>query len=150
MEIKRKEKYRKGVFIIVYFKSKQNIEYLILNRKLHWKGWEFPKGKIERFETKKIAVKRELKEETGLSPIKIKSFKEKGKYKYKKILADRPEYIGQTYSLFAVEVKKGKIKIDKREHLDYKWVDFKNALEKLTFSNQQKCLRIVNLWLNGK
>jgi hypothetical protein len=42
-----KEKYRKAVFIVVYRRTKnifnkQN-KLLILKRKLHWAGWEFPK-----------------------------------------------------------------------------------------------------------
>ena len=71
------KKYRKGIFVVVYSKTKNKIEYLILKRKLHWKGWEFPKGGKRIYETLQMAVKREVKEETGLKPLKIKSFKEK-------------------------------------------------------------------------
>ena len=41
---------------------------------MHWTGWEFPKGGVELFETKKMTVKREIKEETGLNTIKIITF----------------------------------------------------------------------------
>ena len=145
--MKKGEKYRKAVFIVTYLNTKQGIEYLILKRKLHWKGWEFSKGKIERFETKRKTIKRELKEETGLTPIKIKKFNIKGKYKYQKLLSDRPNHIGQTYQLFAVEVRKSKVQVDNYEHSDYKWLSFNNALKKLTWPNQRKCLKIVNNWL---
>ena len=37
-----------------------------------------------------------------------------------------------------------KIKLDKLEHSDYKYISFKKALSLLTYSNQRKCLRIVN------
>jgi len=47
-----KGKYRKAVFVLLYSKTKKWIEYLLLKRKLHWKGWEFPKGKIEPGEKK--------------------------------------------------------------------------------------------------
>ena len=61
------EKYRKAVFAVTYYITPEGkIEYLILKRKKHWKGWEFPKGKIEKFETKKAAARREVNEETGL------------------------------------------------------------------------------------
>ena len=40
-------KYRKIVFIVTYAKLKDKIYYLILKRKLHWKGWEFVKGGID-------------------------------------------------------------------------------------------------------
>ena len=46
------KKYRKAVFIVTYLKTKKGIKYLILKRKLHWVGWEFPKGGLEKKEKK--------------------------------------------------------------------------------------------------
>jgi len=140
-------KYRKAVFIVTYAKPKNKISYLILKRKLHWKGWEFPKGGIKFFEIKKQTIKREIKEETGLIPIKIKKFNVSGRYKYDKKYPNRKGFIGQSFSLYAVEVKKGKVKIDGYEHSDYKWVNFKEAMKKLKWPNQKKCLNVVNSYL---
>lgn len=140
----KRGKYRHAIFAVVYSKTGNRVEYLILKRKHHWKGWEFVKGKIERFETMKMAVKRETKEETGLKILKIKNFNVNGKYKYKKRLKDRPGITGQTYHLFAVEVRKGKVKIDKGEHSGYEWLAFNHAVKKLTWPNQRKCLKVVN------
>jgi 8-oxo-dGTP pyrophosphatase MutT (NUDIX family) len=137
-------KYRRAVFVVTYSETKKGIEYLILKRKLHWKGWEFPKGGMKFFETKKHAVKREIKEETGLKILKIKKFDIYGEYKYDKIYSDRKNITGQTYSLFAVEVKKGKVNLDKLEHSGYKWVGFEEAMKKITWLNQKKCLKIVD------
>lgn len=137
-------KYRNAVFIVVYSKIKGKTEYLILKRKLHWKGWEFPKGGIEKSEKELSAVKRELKEETGLSAIKIKKFEEKGKYDYNKKLSDRKGIKGQKYRLYSAEVKKAKLKLDKLEHSGHKWLSFKEAYKKLKWSNQKKCLAVVN------
>ena len=124
--------------------------YIIQKRKLHWRGWEFPKGGVERFETKRQTVKREIKEETNLTSIKIINHKIKGKYEYPKIFGDRPGIIGQTYHLFSVEVKKGKIRIDKKEHSSSKWATYKEAQKKLKFENQRICLKTVNDWLKEK
>ncbi|MDP2628463.1 MAG: NUDIX domain-containing protein [Nanoarchaeota archaeon] len=143
-------KFRKSVFIVVYSKNKNKVEFLVLKRKLHWKGWEFPKGGIERFELKRSAVKREIKEETGLEILKVKKFNFSGKFKYSKKFPDRPNFLGQSYSLYAVEVKKGKVKVDKKEHSDYKWLDFKKSERKLTWKNQRYCLRIVNKSLQSQ
>lgn len=143
----RKGKYRKAVFLLTYSKTKKGIEYLILKRKEHWKGWEFSKGGIEKGETKLQTVKRELHEESGLKPLNIKRFNYSGKYPYKKLLPDRPGYIGQTYSLYAVRVKKGRVSMDKSEHNGYKWVDFKTAEKKLTWPDQRKAMGIVHKWL---
>lgn len=168
-----KLKYRKAVFIVAYArqkvksskrgrfkakplatsskrgqsKTKKGIEYLILKRKLHWKGWEFPKGKIEEGESKINTAKRELKEETGHSFLRIKKFNFSGKYNYDKVLPDRPGIKGQTFSLYAAQIKKGKVSLDKKEHNGYKWVNFKKALRMLKWPNQKKSLRIVNSWL---
>ena len=152
---KRKGKYRKAVFCVGYAKTKKGIRYILLKRKLHWNGWEFPKGKVEWYEffrRKKTAL-REFKEETGIKPRK-KTLKKQdywGKYKYKKQLKDRPGIIGQTYSLYSVEVPyTKKISLDKKEHSDFKWASFKQALKLLTWKNQKDSLKIVNNWLKDK
>jgi len=144
------KKYRRGVFFVIYSKTKTGKrEYLILKRKLHWKGWEFPKGGIEEKEDHLSTIKREIKEETGLILLKIKKFDIKGKFKYKQELYDRPGVVGQTFeSLYAVEVKKKKIKMDGIEHSDYLWTDFKQAFSKLTWENQKKCLELVENWFD--
>lgn len=143
-------KYRRAVFVVVYAKTKKGVEYLILKRKHHWKGWEFPKGGINFNETKEHSAKRETTEETGLIPRRIKQFDYSGKYKYKKKFADRTGIIGQTFSLYAAEVKKGKVKIDKKEHSGYKWMSFEQAVKKVRFPNQKNGLRTVNQSLSKK
>ncbi len=145
-----KEVYRKAIFVVVYAKTKKGIEYLILRRRHHWKGWEFAKGGINFNETKEHAVKRETGEETGLTARKIKKFNYHGKYLYKKKFSDRTGIMGQSFSLYAAEVRRGKVKIDKKEHSGFKWLSFEEAVKKVRFPNQKKSLRIVNEWLNRK
>jgi len=146
----KRGKFRKAVFAVVWTKENNKIEYLILKRKKHWIGWEFPKGKIEFLETKRMTVRREVKEETGLKILKIKKFNVDGLYKYKNKMDDRKGFIGQTYHLFSAEVQKGKISIDKREHSDFKWINFNEAVKKVTWANQKKCLKIVNDYLENE
>jgi tRNA nucleotidyltransferase (CCA-adding enzyme) len=143
-----KKSLRPSVFIVTYYLDKKNSpRYLIQKRKKHWKGWEFPKGGIEKLETKKQAVKRELKEETGLDPIKIKNHHKKGIWLYEEELKDRPGIKGQKWHLFSVEVKKEKLKIDKKEHYSEKWTTYNKAMKTLTHKNQKDCLKLVNDWL---
>jgi len=147
-----KPKLRKGVFIVVYAKEKEKIYYLLLRRKLHWKGWEFPKGGLEARENIKKTIRREVQEETGQKIIKgtIKNHKFSGAYKYNKTLRDRMGFNGQTFKLYSVEIeksKKNKVKIDKNEHSKAKWLKFNKAMKKLTWPNQRKALRIVNKFL---
>ena len=143
-------KLRHAIFAVVYSVKNKKVEYLILKRQKHWKGWEFTKGGIELFETRRMAVQREVKEETGLKILRIKRFNVGGIYKYKNKLKDRPGVVGQTYHLFAVEVKKEKVSLDKKEHSGFKWMNFKEAEKKLTWENQKKCLKIVEEWLNNE
>ena len=137
-------KFRKAVFVVVYARNKDKIEYLILKRKLHWKGWEFPKGGVEGKESLKKAVARELFEETGLKPKKISSHKASGKFVYDSATQKERSFYGQTYKLFSVEVKDTKVKYDKIEHSGYKWLNFQEAIKLLTWQNQKKCLKTVN------
>lgn len=140
-------KYRKAVFIAIYRKNPktQAVEYIILKRKKHWIGWEFVKGGIEKGESIKSAVRREVYEETGSRPKKISRYPLSGKYKYHKMFADRPNIMGQTYTLWGAELPaERKIKIDRKEHSAYAWVDFSKAIKMLTHKNQKKCLNFVN------
>ena len=144
----KRKVYRKGIFFVVYKKEEGKIVYLILKRKLHWTGWEFPKAGLEKNENEMKALKRELKEEVkGCKVLKIKKFNIKGKYLYHKEMKDREEYIGQTYTLFGVEVECKNVKFDKREHSDYKWLEFNRAYKILRWPNQKKSLRIVDRYV---
>ncbi len=142
-------KYRKGVFCVVYKKTKSGIKYLVLHRKLHWVGWEFIKGGLKSREKKENAVAREVKEEIGYKIKNMIKFNLSGKYRYNKKLLDRKQFLGQTYNLFAVEADDKKIKLDKKEHDNYKWLKFSDAYKILSWPNQKKCLKIVDIYINS-
>jgi 8-oxo-dGTP pyrophosphatase MutT (NUDIX family) len=138
-----KNDFRKAIFLVVYKKSSE-IKYLLLKRKLHWKGWEFTKGGMEEKERMIDAVLRELKEETGLSPLKIKMYKKSGKYKYDSKTSIERGYMGQDFVLYSVEVAEGKVKIDLKEHSGFRWCFYDQALKLLTWKNQKDCLKLVH------
>ncbi len=133
-------RFRKAVFVVVYRKEGEKVFYLMLKRKLHWKGWEFVKGGGAGL----AGVKREVREETGQKARNIRKYKLKGKYKYNKKLNDRKGKIGQTWQLYSCEIKNKKVRLDKNEHSDYTWKNYKQALKMLTYNNQRRCLRFVN------
>jgi len=141
------DKYRKSVFIVVYRKEDKIIEYLLLKRKLRWRGWEFPKGGREGKETPMQTVIRELKEETGQSSVKITKLNFKGRYDFKKEHPDFPGCKGQEFQLFLAKIREKNIKIDKREHSSFKWLEFKEALKIVDFPEKKKSLKIVNKYL---
>ncbi|HKL24520.1 MAG TPA: NFACT RNA binding domain-containing protein [Candidatus Nanoarchaeia archaeon] len=142
-----KKRYRPGIFIVTYAKTNKGIRYVVLKRKKHWTGWEFPKGGIDSGEDVYETARREIEEETGVKAKKIIDFNEKGKYHYKKAFPDRPDVVGQTYHLFAAEIPKKKISVDEGEHFSGQWMDYESAKNKLTFENQKDCLEKVNNWL---
>jgi len=141
-------KYRTGIFCVVY--SVKPLRYLLLHRKLHWKGWEFTKGGSRAGEKPEKTVKRELKEETGLKQIAIKKFPNRGSFAYDKKAQADWKAEGFRYVLFACEVKNGKVKIDKKEHDKYRWCSYKETLALLKWPNQKSCLKIVHKSLNVK
>ena len=144
------DSYRKSVFIVVYAREKEKIKYLVLKRKLHWRGWEFPKGGVEENESDEQAVRREIKEETGLNIKSIKKFDFCGEYQYKKKYPDRGKHTGQEYCLYSAEVDFGKVIMDEHEHSNYEWLDFENAMKRLTWKNQKESLNIVNSSIQNK
>lgn len=134
------KKYRKGIVCVTYAKP---LRYLILHRKLHWHGWEIPKGGSLARERIENTVIREIKEETGLKAISCKRFPVKGAFIYDKKTQRERKVKGFSYRLFACEVKKGKIRVSK-EHDDYRWCTYGEAMKLLTWPNQKRYLRIVN------
>ncbi|MGB9707737.1 MAG: NUDIX domain-containing protein [Candidatus Pacearchaeota archaeon] len=133
---------RKGVFVVVF--SLKPLRYLLLRRKLHWKGWEFPKGGVIAREKIENTVRREVQEETGLKVLNIIPFKSKGEFTYDKKTQRERKAKGFSYILFGCEVKKGRVKISKKEHDNFKWLSYAKAVKLLRWPNQKKAIRIVN------
>ncbi|UZE94178.1 MAG: NUDIX domain-containing protein [Candidatus Pacearchaeota archaeon] len=143
-KIKKYKRFRKGIFCVVYALP---LRYLLLHRKLHWKGWEFPKGGKKEKEILENTVKREVREETGLKIIKIKRFPVKGKFRYDKKTQEEWKAKGFNYVLFSCKVKKARVRISRKEHNKYKWYDYNEAIKLLKWPSQRKSLKIVNKFI---
>jgi len=66
---------KKQIFPVVIGVIKKDDKYLLTKRqspKKEWSKWQFPGGGLEFFETLEEAVKREIKEETGIEILKVK------------------------------------------------------------------------------
>ena len=149
----------------VIFRKNKETKYLLLHYELG--HWGFPKGNIEAKEKNEDTIKREAEEETGLKDITIiKNFKEKLHYFYMSEISTRKLHAlagnkreisehaqkpavfdklkGQLTSkevvFYLAETKKAKIKLS-FEHIGYKWLPFKEALEKLSFKNSKDILK---------
>ena len=105
-----------------------------------------PKGHIEKGEDEIGTIKREVEEETGLRDINlVEGFKEAIKYFFK--------WEGKTVlkfvTFYLAETKIREIKVS-QEHIGFKWLPYKEALEQITFKNAKKILQRANDFLQKK
>lgn len=110
-------------------------EYLLLH---HPGGhWDFPKGHVEGKESLEQTVRREVREETGITRLRlIEDFSETIRY----------FFIWRRKRIFKIIVFKlartthRKIKLS-FEHQGFAWLQFEAAMRKLTFANAKGVLR---------
>ncbi len=124
--------------IIVYCRIDNEVEYLLL----HYSAghWDFPKGKIEKGETKNQAALRELLEETGLYTKIQPGFEDRLSYFFYDFDGERAH---KTVYFFVGQVKKQEIVLS-HEHQGFDWLPFTLALKQLTYDNAKQVLRNVN------
>ena len=106
---------------------------------LHYEAghWDFVKGNVEPNESEKDTVIRELQEETGIVDARfIDGFKEKIEYFYRRQGAT----IHKEVIFFLMETHTEAMKLS-YEHVGYVWLDYQNAMERLTFKNAKDVLQ---------
>jgi len=118
--------------------DQEKVKYLLLH--YEWGHWGLPKGNIEERENIKETAARETEEETGIKDLVfLEGFKEWIKYFYKIEGENRFKIV--TYLL--AETKQEEVNLS-HEHTDYKWLPYKEALEKLTHKNTKEILKKAN------
>ncbi len=122
---------------ILYQESPSGKIYLLLN---YPSGhWDFVKGNIEKGETLKQTVLREVKEETGISDIKfMDGFEDKVEYHYQR----NGELVHKQVVFFLARTSTSDVKLS-HEHLNFTWLRFNDALQKLTYKTAQNLLKRV-------
>ena len=111
------------------------VKYLLL----HYEAghWDFVKGNVEPNESEKDTAIRELKEETGISGAQfVEDFKEKIEYFYRRQGAT----LHKEVVFFLIETHTQKVKLS-YEHVGYTWLNYQNAMKRLTFRNAKDLLR---------
>lgn len=141
---------------VIFHRDNDAISYLLLKyRNGHW---GFPKGHVEKGEKSEETFLREVREETGLKDIKIiQGFYEKERYFYiakGKELEERRKngrgmMIFKRVDYFLGEAVQREVVLSK-EHLDFSWLNFKEALKKATFKNSKDILKKADDFLSSR
>ncbi len=113
----------------VVFKRNGEVKYLLL---LYDAGhWDYVKGQVEPHESERDTVTRELKEETGITDAHfIENFREEINYFYRR--EGRTVY--KEVVFYLMESKESRVKLS-YEHIGYEWLNYEQAMAKLTFAN---------------
>ena len=121
--------------IIVYHTHHNEPYFLLLQYSAG--HWDFAKGKIESGESQQEAALRELHEEAGISATIQPGFEETFSY----IFTDYDKQLAQkTVTFFMGNTQETQITLS-HEHIDYAWLPYKEALEKLTYDNAKNILK---------
>lgn len=124
----------------------KNAEVLYLLLRYEAGHWDFVKGNIERNESEKDTVLRELREETGMVDVAfIDGFRVRIEYFYRR----QGETIRKEVVFFLIESKSSAVKLS-FEHIGYEWLNYQSALEKLTFKNAKDVLRKAHSLLEAR
>jgi len=124
----------------VYRQTDDGLKFLLMKRnlnKIYEHLWQGVAGKIEDGETAPEAAIRELKEETGYDPVKV--FVADHVSRFYEVHGDRINLV----PVFGIEVNSDEV-ILSEEHIDFKWVTIKEALNTLVWNGQKKGIQTVH------
>ena len=108
--------------------------------------WDFVKGNVEKFESEKDTVVRELKEETSIvNAAFIDGFRERISYYYKR----QGVTIFKEVVFFLMESNTNEVSLS-FEHVGFDWLDYNDALSRLTFKNAKNVLQKAYVFMQKK
>jgi 8-oxo-dGTP pyrophosphatase MutT (NUDIX family) len=127
----------------IIFKEDSIRHYLLLNYGRDY--WGFPKGIVEEGESEIEAAEREIEEETGMDSFSfIKGFREEISYSFKR----KGELTKKTVIYFLAQASTDRV-ILSHEHVNFDWLEFKKAIQKVTFKNSKQLLKKAEDFLNN-
>lgn len=131
----------KSAGAIIYRKENGKKLYLLLH---YGTGhWDYVKGHVEDKESDRDTIVREAKEETGLTDLKfVAGFKEKIKY----FFTNKGKRIEKEVIFLLAETKTERIKLS-FEHSDSVWMEFEEAVRKVTYDNGRDVLKKADKFL---
>ncbi len=130
--------------VVLFREENSNRLYLLLHYTA--KHWDFPKGNIEEGEDELSTVKREVKEETGITDLEfIDGFKRVIEYYYKRLGV----LVHKQVIFYLAKTREKDVKLS-YEHIGYKWLPYEEAYNTLTYDNSKKILKDAEVFLASK
>ncbi len=141
----------KSVGAIIFCKNGDNVKFLLMQ--YPHGHWEFPRGHVEENETEIETMYREIEEETGLRRhllSKIEGFREKMRFSYiakgnereNRKKEKRCIAIRKTVIFYLVKTDNNLVTLS-HEHTNFVWLSGEKALERLTFENSKRIMRVA-------
>jgi bis(5'-nucleosidyl)-tetraphosphatase len=125
----------------VIFKQNGNRRYLLL--RYGGGHWDFVKGHMERGESEKDTVRREVMEEVGISDlVLVEGYRQRISYFFKRATSR----VHKEVVLFLAESKASEVRIS-NEHVGFDWLPYDLAYERLTYENAKETLRKAHTYL---
>ena len=131
----------------VYKKSDDGLKYLVLKRsttKQPYPGiWQIVTGKFEENEKAYETALREVKEETGLNPVKC--------YVAPKINEFYTPHNDKIYLIpvFVIYAEEDNVVLS-GEHTHFEWIKYESAYNRIHWYTQKENLKVINDILTGK
>jgi bis(5'-nucleosidyl)-tetraphosphatase len=125
-------KFEKSCGAVIFREHKDEIQYLIISH-VSDGHWCFPKGHGEKKETEEETAIREVSEETGLKVKLFADFRTEISYSPK-------ENVSKKVVFFLARVKKPVVNIQVEEISDFKWLNYEDAINRITYDGSKEVL----------
>jgi len=133
----------KSCGIVLFNSGKILILHYSIDEEGNGGHWDFPKGHVEKNEEEIETALRELEEETNIKDIKLSDdFRSSIKYN---ILKDS-KLIAKEVIFFIGKTKIWDVQLSS-EHQHYSWLNYEDALNRLTYDNAKKLLQEAHIFM---
>lgn len=133
---------RKSIGVVLFREGEGKRKYLLL----HYAAghWDFPKGGVEESESEGETLKRELREETGITEAKVvPGFNSEISYFFR----EQGNLIRKTVVFHLAETNQKDVTLS-FEHKAFEWLPCAEAKERLTHKNAREVLEKAEAFLN--